>query len=79
MPRKKRTHKTHSVRADLGIRELSRAGSSLNLRLYANGAKIGELEVGRGSLFWFGRNRKKRKRIRWSAFAEMMNRLAYDA
>jgi hypothetical protein len=69
--------KTHSVRASLSIPELTRAGSSLNLQLYAHGEKIGEIEMGRGSLFWFGRNRQKSKRIRWSRFAEMMDELAY--
>jgi hypothetical protein len=69
--------KTHSVRASLSIPELTRAGSSLNLQLYARGEKIGEMEMGQGSLFWYGRNRQKRKRIEWSKFAEMMDELAY--
>lgn len=33
--------------------------------------------IGRGSLYWYGRNRQKRKRIRWTKFAEMMDELAY--
>jgi hypothetical protein len=69
--------KTHSVRASLSIPELTRAGSSLNLQLYARGEKIGEMEMGQGSLFWYGRNRHTRKRIEWSKFAEMMDELAY--
>jgi hypothetical protein len=76
MPKKK-AQKTHNVRAALNVRELTRAGSSLNLQIYARGAKVGELEIGRGSLFWFGRSRQKRKRVSWSRFAEMMDRLAY--
>jgi hypothetical protein len=69
--------KKHRVKASLGIRELTRAGSSLNLQLFARGAKIGELEIGQGSLYWYGRGRQKRKRIRWSKFADMMDALAY--
>jgi hypothetical protein len=71
--------KRHSVRASLAVRELNNAGSSLDLELYAGGSKIGELVIGRGSLYWYGRNRQKRKRIRWSKFADMMNALAYGA
>jgi len=33
--------------------------------------------IGRGSLFWYGRSRKRSKRIPWSRFADMMDRLAY--
>jgi hypothetical protein len=65
------------VKADLANFDLAKAGSSLNLQIYAAGEKIGELEVGRGSLFWYGRNRHKSKRINWTRFAEMMDRLAY--
>jgi hypothetical protein len=75
--KKSTSQKTHSVRASLSIPELTRAGSSLNLQLYAHGEKIGEIEMGRGSLFWYGRNRQKRKRIGWSKFADMMDDLAY--
>jgi hypothetical protein len=70
--------KKHSVRALLAVRELTRAGSSLNLVLYSDRTKLGELEIGQGSLYWWGRNRRtKRKRIRWSKFATMMDALAY--
>ena len=69
--------KKHHVRALLTVRELTRAGSSLNLALYSESNKIGQLEIGQGSLYWWGRNRRTRKRIRWSEFAKMMNELAY--
>jgi hypothetical protein len=62
----RKARQKHSVRASLAVHELTRAGSSLNLQLYSRGAKIGELEIGQGSLFWYGRSRHRRKRIRWS-------------
>jgi hypothetical protein len=77
MPRTRRLKHRHEVKADLANFDLAKAGSSLNLQIYAAGEKIGELEVGRGSLFWYGRNRHKSKRINWTRFAEMMDRLAY--
>jgi hypothetical protein len=67
----------HTVRAALHIPGLSKAGSSLTLLIYAHDEKIGEIELGRGSLFWRGGKRQKRKRIGWSRFADMMDDLAY--
>jgi hypothetical protein len=73
-PRKPRKHE---VKADLANFELAKARSSLNLQIYADREKIGELEIGRGSLYWYGRRKQKSKRIDWSKFAQMMDRLAY--
>jgi hypothetical protein len=67
----------HAVKADLKVPGLSKAGSSLTLKIYASRAKLGGITVGRGSLYWYGRYRQKRKRISWTRFAEMMDRLAY--
>ena len=84
MAARKRTRKhapihKHEVKADLANFELARARSSLNLNIYADAEKIGQLEIGRGSLYWYGRNRHKSKRIDWSKFAEMMDDLAYGS
>lgn len=76
MPRK-RARRKHSVKASFRVMELSKAGSSIELEIYASKEKIGTLRIGRGSLFWFGRSRHKSKRIAWSRFAEMMDELAY--
>jgi len=49
----------------------------LHLTVLADGIKIGQLEIGQGSLYWWGKNRRKSKRLDWSRFAEKMNELAY--
>ena len=67
----------HEVKASLRNGELVKAKSSLRLAVFAEGKKIGELQIGRGSLFWWGHKRKLSKRISWSRFAEMMDQLAY--
>lgn len=77
MPTQPRAGHKHAVKAILKVHELTNAGSSLDLEIFARGQKIGELVIGRGSLYWFGKGRQKRKRIRWSEFAEMMDELAY--
>lgn len=64
----------HSVKASLRNVDLTKATSALNLVLRADGEKLGELVVGRGSFFWYGRNRKKPQQITWSEFAALMNR-----
>jgi len=75
--RKPRSIRKHEVKGELANFDLAKAKSSLNLEIFANKEKIGELEIGRGSLFWYGRNRQKSKRLNWSRFAEMMDVLAY--
>lgn len=74
---KKKPRKKHSVEAELKVQSLSKAGTSLDLKVYADQEKIGEIILGRGSLYWYGRNRQKGKRISWSRFAQMMDDLAY--
>ena len=74
---KKKKHRRHVVKGTISNLDLARAGSALNLELYADDQKIGELEVGRGSFYWYGRSRHRSKRISWTRFAEMMDTLAY--
>lgn len=75
--RKQTSNRKHTVKAELSNVELVKAKSSLNLSVFANKEKIGELQIGRGSIYWWGHKRQRSKRINWSQFADMMNRLAY--
>jgi len=70
---RRRSRRKHFVDAELQIAELTKSGSSINLRIYADDEKIGELEIGRGSLIWYGRKWKSGRRISWSRFAEKMD------
>ena len=74
---KRKAKKVHDVRANLSVPQLAKAGSSLRLEIFATEEKIGELEIGRGSLYWYGRKRQRGKRVSWSRFGEMMDQLAY--
>lgn len=73
----KPTVRVHEVRAELTNVELVKAKSALKLEVFVRREKLGELEVGRGSIYWRGANRHLRKRIDWTRFAEMMDGLAY--
>lgn len=77
-PRKSQPRrKKHQVDMTLNAPDITRAGSSLGLEVFAGGEKLGELTIGSGSINWRGRNRRSTKRINWTKFAEMMDQLAY--
>jgi hypothetical protein len=77
MAAKKRVERKHAVRGTLKVHEFTKAGTSLNLEISAAGEKIGELEIGRGGLYWWGGKRHTRKRLSWTRFADLMDSLAY--
>ncbi len=75
--RAKAPTRKHAVYANLNVPELTKAGSSLELQIYAAGEKIGELELGRGGVYWKGGRRQRRKRLSWTRFAELMDEFSY--
>jgi len=76
---RQQTRRKHTVKAELRVLGLSRAGSSLDLEIFARRVKLGEIVIGRGSLYWYGRRRQRAKRVSWSRFAETMDELAYGS
>ena len=48
MPGKKPVLRKHEVRAMLSIVELTKAGTSLDLEISADGERLGSLQIGRG-------------------------------
>ena len=75
--RRKRANRKHAVNVHLQVFGITKAGTSLDLEIYSEGEKLGQLTIGRGSVNWRGGNRKSVKRIRWPEFAEWMNERAY--
>ena len=67
--------RVHSVSAKISVKELTRAGTAIVLKIEAHEEKLGTLEIGRGALYWTGSHRKKAVRIAWTRFAEEMNKL----
>jgi len=74
---KRASVRRHSVSASVGIQELSKAGTSIKLYVHRDELKLGELDIGRGAIYWRGGNKQKWERVDWTRFAEMMNSLAY--
>ncbi len=75
--RKKRTLKKHTVKANMQVLELTKAGSSIDFEIFANKEKIGTIIIGRGSITWRGKDRRYSKRLSWSRFAELMDEFSY--
>lgn len=75
--RKRPINRKHDVKDTLDVHGLSKAGSSLTPLVQADGEKIGELRIGRGGLFWWGRKRKVGKRLNRIKIADVLDRLAY--
>ena len=76
-PRKTRPRQKHQVDVDFRSRDITRAGTSLELDVFARGEKLGKMTIGSGSLTWRGRSRRSGRRITWTRFAAMMDELAY--
>jgi hypothetical protein len=62
----------HSVRAALNVPELTKARTSLRLEIFEEGAKVGDLEIGRGGFFWRRGKGKKSTRLTWERFIDRM-------
>jgi len=79
MPARKKQVRKHEVRAALSNFTLAKAKSALTLQIYANGEKVGELQIGRGSLYWWGRKKQIQTHVSWGRFTKMMDDLAYGS
>jgi hypothetical protein len=75
VPKKKRVVKRkHAVEVVLPSIDLSIAGAGLHLFLKADGTKLGELVVGRGSVSWWGYHAKTPRRWGLTAFAKQLEK-----
>ena len=74
----KRVRRAHRVTGSIDNLDLTKASTALTLKLEHKGEKIGELTIGRGSVTWNGRNRKKGVSWSWSQFAAFLDRHGYD-
>jgi hypothetical protein len=77
MVTKKNIARKHRVTAHVQILDLTKAGSSMEFKIYASEEQIGTITIGRGSLTWRGGKRQREKRLTWSQFAELMDRQTY--
>ncbi len=67
-----RVRRRHKVKASVYVDSLTKAGTSIELEVFAEQAKIGTLVVGRGSITWYGKKWKKGRTWSWSRFADLM-------
>jgi hypothetical protein len=72
MPKKKDLRK-HTVKASVSNIDLTKAGTSISLEVFFDNEKIGTVELGTGSIRWYGKNKQKPTRIPWHQFAAWMD------
>lgn len=75
--RAKSVDRKFEVKAEVANFTLAKAKSAIKLEIYSRKEKLGQLEIGRGSLFWKGANREIEKRLNWGRVAQMLDELAY--
>jgi hypothetical protein len=68
----------HLVKANIQIHELSKAGASMSFDLFADDQKLGHMVIGRGTITWYGKNRKQGRELNWTKFAKLMDEACYD-
>jgi hypothetical protein len=73
MARRKPRQRKHTANANVQVFGLTKAGTSIELELFADDEKLGRLIIGRGSLTWYGNRWKAGRRFSWSRFAEFMD------
>ncbi|HZB47438.1 MAG TPA: hypothetical protein VE360_19405 [Pyrinomonadaceae bacterium] len=70
--------KRHEVRVTVQVLELSKAGSGIELEVFAEGEKLGVIEIGHGSFGWRKASGKLGfKRVDWTTFTEWLNKKLY--
>jgi hypothetical protein len=62
------------VSASVQIHELTKAGTSIDFEIFADEEKVGTIIIGRGSIAWYGRSRRKPIELSWTRFAELMEK-----
>ena len=66
--------KKHTVNVRVRVLELSKAGSGIELEVFSEGEKLGEIEIGHGSFGWRKASGKRGfRRVDWTTFAKLMN------
>ncbi len=62
----------HLVTGEIRNVDLTKTGSSIHLDVYSADEKVGRIEIGRGSLRWWGKNKVNAKRISWPRLAQWL-------
>ena len=75
--RKAAVERKYEVHAEIENFTLAKAKSALKLQIYSRKEKLGELQIGRGSIRWWSAHSPTEHRIPWARFARMMDERAY--
>lgn len=64
--------KEHQVKAKLQVIELSKRTSAIRFEIYFDKAKIGDIEIGKGSFGWKAPGKKKYQTENWTTFCKFL-------
>ena len=75
MPKRKTAKGAKRHRAKIALQgdlELSRAGNGILIEVTDEGQRLGSIEIGHGSMIWWGRGKQLGKRIWWGGVAKLL-------
>ena len=75
--RKSTVERMFEVHAEIENFTLAKAKSALKLQIYNREGKLGELQIGRGSLRWWSAHSATEHRVGWARFAQLVDERAY--
>lgn len=71
----KQAHQVHRVKASVNLQDLPQAGAAITLKILHDQTTLGHLVIGRGSLTWWGKNRRTNYvSFSWPEFAAAMEK-----
>lgn len=71
----KQAHQVHRVKASVSLQDLPQAGAAITLKILHDSTTLGHLVIGRGSLTWWGKNRRTNYvSFSWPEFAAAMEK-----
>lgn len=70
MPKGQRRHRVHITLKNSF--ELGKAGSALTVEVKDGRRRLGVIEIGHGSIIWWGRKKRLGKRLPWRNLAELL-------
>ena len=73
MTAKRKPRRRHEVQLTVtqGL-SLAKQSAAVEFRIFSGTQLLGTLGIGRGSFVWWGRKRKKGRRLSWERFAALL-------
>jgi hypothetical protein len=67
----------HIVKAKVQVIELAKSGAAITLQISADGNRLGDIRIGKGSFAWKSAGKQKFIKKDWTTFCNMLDRYFY--